>query len=82
MSGKNVNNLIVIENGVLKSFSLDDKQIWEVGRPTPGNIPDIPLYSYTVSRKHGKFQNMEGIWFYLDLKGKNGTIYNEKHITI
>lgn len=82
MNGKNGSNLIMIENGQLKYISLDDKQEWEVGRPTPGNIPDIPLYSTTVSRRHGKFQNVDGIWFYLDLKGKNGTVYNEKHLTV
>lgn len=81
MNGKNGNNLIMIENGQLRCFSLDDKQEWKVGRPTPENMPDIPLHSTTVSRKHGKFQNVDGIWFYLDLKGKNGTVYNEKHIT-
>lgn len=73
------NNLVIIESGQLIEYALDDKNIWEIGRPTKGNIPDIKLYSTTVSRKHGKFENMEGIWFYIDYNGKNGTFYNHKH---
>ena len=63
------NNLVIIESGQLIEYALDDKNIWEIGRPTKGNIPDIKLYSTTVSRKHGKFENMEGIWFYIDFNG-------------
>lgn len=75
-----MNNLIVIENGRLSVYLLDDKLIWEVGRPSKDNRPDIKLHSATVSRKHGRFQNMDGIWFYIDNNGKNGTVYNEKYI--
>jgi len=81
MHGKKGNNLILIENGQLTSYLLDDKPSWEIGRPSKDNVPDIKLHSATVSRKHGKFQNMDGIWFYLDHKGKNGTVYNHKHIS-
>lgn len=81
MRGKMINNLIVIENGQLNTYILDDKLEWELGRPSGEKYPDIKLYSSTISRKHGKFQNMDGIWFYLDYNGKNGTIYNGKHIT-
>lgn len=80
MHGKKANSLIVIEKGVLTTYQLDSKAVWEVGRPSRGNIPDIRMSSATVSRKHGKFQNMDGIWFYLDYNGKNGTVYNKKHI--
>lgn len=80
MHGKNINNLIVIENGQLSIYLLDDKLVWEVGRPSKDNWPDIKLHSATASRKHGRFQNMDGIWFYIDNNGKNGTVYNEKHI--
>ena len=38
------------------------------------------MKSTTISRKHGKFQNVDGIWFYVDYNGKNGTVYNDKHI--
>ena len=82
MYGKKSNNLIVIENGQLTTYPLDDKNIWELGRPSKNNIPDIKLHAATVSRKHGKFQNMDGVWFYLDYNGKNGTVYNDKHIQV
>jgi pSer/pThr/pTyr-binding forkhead associated (FHA) protein len=80
MRGRKGNNLIVIESGQIRVYTLDDKMAWELGRPSKDNNPDIKFYSPTVSRKHGKFQNMDGIWFYLDYNGKNGTIYNHKHI--
>lgn len=82
MHGKKENNLILIENGQVFSYVLDDKNSWEIGRPSKDNIPDIKLHSATVSRKHGKFQNMDGVWFYLDYKGKNGTVYNHKHLAV
>lgn len=74
------NHLIVIENGKCVSYPLDHKLLWEVGRPSKENYPDIRLYSATVSRKHGKFVNRDGCWFYVDGYGKNGTVYNGKHI--
>jgi pSer/pThr/pTyr-binding forkhead associated (FHA) protein len=70
------NNLIVIENGQLVSYALDDKLVWDVGRPSKDNMPDIRLHSATVSRRHGRFQNIDGMWFYYDKNGKNGTVYN------
>ena len=81
MLGKKGNSLVVIENGQLTSYSLDDKVTWEVGRPSKENIPDIKLHSTTVSRQHGRFQNIDGMWFYVDKKAKNGTVYNGKHVT-
>ena len=72
MRGKKGNSLVVIENGQLTTYSLDDRVTWEVGRPSKENIPDIKLHSATVSRQHGRFQNMDGIWFYVDRMGKNG----------
>lgn len=80
MLGKKGNSLVVIENGQIMSYSLDDKVVWEVGRPSKERVPDIRLHSVTVSRQHGRFQNMDGIWFYIDRMGKNGTVYNGKHI--
>lgn len=80
MHGRLCNNLVVIENEQLQVFYMDDKLSWTVGRPSKNNIPDIKMYSTTVSRKHGSFQNMDGIWFYFDANSKNGTIYNGKKI--
>ena len=81
MPGRRGNNLIVIENGQLTNYNLDDRIVWEIGRPTQECIPDIILHSATVSRRHGRFQNIDGMWFYVDSLGKNGTIYNGKPIT-
>ena len=80
MHGKSEHKLIVIENGQIKTYQLDDKLKWEVGRCSGDNVPDIRLYTTTISRKHGKFQNVDGIWFYMDYNGKNGTIYNKQRI--
>lgn len=80
MHGKKANIFIIIENGQLTLYPLDDKNAWEIGRPSKGNHPDIQLHSTTVSRKHGKFQNVDGVWFYLDYNGKNGTRYNQKPV--
>lgn len=70
------NNLIVIENGQLNTYLLDTRLVWEVGRMSKDNIPDITMHATTISRKHGKFQNMDGIWFYMDYKTTNKTLQN------
>ncbi len=82
MYGKKENSLVLIEKGQLTTYSLDNKVSWEIGRPSKENNPDIKLHSSTVSRKHGKFHNVDGIWFYLDYNGKNGTVYNHRHIDV
>jgi len=81
MKDKKENILVIIENGQIKTYTLDDKIKWEIGRPSKNNNPDINLRSTTVSRKHGKFENLDGIWFYVDYNGKNGTVYNHKYIS-
>ena len=80
MSGKNENSLILIENGQINAYALDNKTEWNIGRVSRDNIPDIKLHLNTISRKHGKFQNIDGVWFYMDYNGKNGTVYNHKRI--
>ena len=75
------NNLIVIENGQLNTYLLDTRLVWEVGRMSKDNIPDITMHATTISRKHGKFQNMDGIWFYMDYKTTNKTLQNGRVLT-
>ena len=82
MNGKKGNSLVVIENGQLTTYCLDDKLIWTVGRPSQDRIPDIRLRSTTVSRNHGHFHNTDGVWYYIDSNGKNGTVFNKKHVTL
>lgn len=74
------NKLVIIENGQIKEYFLDEKLTWEVGRPSKDNNPDIKLHSPTISRKHGTFRNVDGIWYYVDNNGKNGTVLNNKRI--
>ncbi len=81
MNSNKGNSLIVIENGKLNTYSLDNRLKWSVGRGSKDNVPDILFHSPTVSRKHGLFKNIDGIWFYYDENGKNGTVYNGKHLT-
>lgn len=76
------NNLIVIENGQISTYLLDDKLQWTVGRISKENHPDIKLHSLTVSRSHGIFRNVDGVWFYVDGNGKNGTVYNKSRIRL
>ena len=78
---QNGKSIVIIENGQIVSYELDKKDAWEIGRPTNDNNPDIQLSTKTVSRKHGRFQKLDGFWFYLDYNGKNGTVYNRKHIS-
>lgn len=81
MNNYEINNcLVVIENGILNTYSLDDKLVWEVGRISKDNIPDIKFSSLAISRRHGKFQNMDGMWLYVDRNGKNGTVLNGQYI--
>lgn len=78
---KKSNQLIVVEPEQLTLYRLDDKQVWEVGRPSHGSIPDIQMNSPTVSRQQGCVRNVNGIWFYSNRKSKNGTFYNGKEVT-
>lgn len=75
-----MNQLIVIENGQLEVICLDDRSCWEIGRGSSEFRPDIRLHSPTVSRQHGKFQNMDGCWFYTDHNVKNSTFCNERQL--
>jgi pSer/pThr/pTyr-binding forkhead associated (FHA) protein len=74
------NRFVTIEHGQLTVYELDNRLGWDVGRPSSGNSPDIRLDTPTVSRQHGMIRNMDGMWFYLDKIGKNGTVYNGKPI--
>jgi pSer/pThr/pTyr-binding forkhead associated (FHA) protein len=73
------NKLILVDGIRHLTYNLDDRLIWEVGRGSDGNV-DINLHAMTVSRKHGRFQNIDGVWFYIDYYGKNGTVYNGRHL--
>lgn len=82
MSFRSSANLVVLENGVVRSFPLELKNVWLLGRISPDSNPDIVLESKIVSRKHGRFQNIDGEWYFIDTECANGTYYNGKKITI
>ena len=42
-------NLIVLENGAVRSFPLDGKSSWTIGRKNPESESDIELESKIVS---------------------------------
>ena len=75
-----VNKLILVGKNGIESYVLDYKEKWEIGRPSRNNKPDIALYSPVISRKQGYFQNVNGVWFYVDYDSKNGTIYNGQKV--
>ena len=75
------NKLIVMDQGSRKVYNLDYRLEWSFGRASKNAVPDICVNSLSVSRRHGSFQNADGYWYYLDYKGKNGTLYNGKPVT-
>ena len=61
------NNLIVIENGQLNIYLLDNQVVWEVGRMSKEHTPDIPMHATTISRRHGRFHDAP--WRAMDSRG-------------
>ena len=72
--------LLVIESGLVNVYSLDDRTVWNLGRPSTGNNPEIKMHLPTVSRKHGQFANIDGYWFYFNESDERRTAYNGRYI--
>lgn len=72
--------LVVLEQGVVRSFVLDASARWSLGRESVDNRPEITLQSSVASRRHGEFVQVDDQWFYYDRGSLNGTVYNEKKI--
>lgn len=73
--------LVVLERKEIRCFALDIHPEWSLGRCTPENNPDIPLFSPIASRNHGSFANIDGQWYYTDNPNSvNGTFYNGEKI--
>ena len=66
LSIKSNANLVILEDGSVRTIPLDCRAEWTVGRSAPGNEPDIALNSKIVSRQHGKLTNIKGQWFFVD----------------
>lgn len=69
-------NLVVLESETVKSYPLELKKKWTIGRTVPGKAPDISFTSKIVSREHGQITNIDGDWYYKDKGSFNGTYYN------
>ena len=73
--------LVVLENGRIRVYPLDQRQKWLLGRSSKGNEPDIPFQSKIVSRQHGWLMGMDEEWYYVDNpRNLNGTWLNGSHI--
>lgn len=75
-------NLVVLENGAVRSFPLEMLKEWKIGRKNPDTEPEISLEAKIVSRVHGKIINIDGDWYYVDLGSLNGTYYNSEKLSI
>ena len=73
-------SLVVLEAGTVRSFPLEGKQVWKIGRKNPESESDIELESKIVSRKHGRIQSVDGAWYYIEEGSLNGTYYNGEKI--
>ncbi len=72
--------IVITEKNESREVSLNDKTEWLIGRVSSASKPDIPLTTATVSRKHGRFVNCMGIWYYYNCCCKNNTFINGKLI--
>lgn len=72
--------LVVVENGMVKSYPLEMRNLWLIGRSCLNMEQDIMLNSQIASRRHGCIQNIAGEWYYVDMGSINGTYYNGEKI--
>lgn len=72
--------LIVVENAEVRSYPLEMRNLWLIGRSSLNIEQDIMLNSQIASRRHGCIQNIAGEWYYVDMGSLNGTYYNGEKI--
>lgn len=75
--------LILLDEGVLRTVCLEEREQWLLGREDPhrGNWPDLVLTSRQVSRIHGWFMKTDGQWFYTENPDNlNGTYHNGRRL--
>lgn len=73
-------SLIVLEGGAVRTYRLEGRQRWTMGRRTPDAEPDIPVDSVIVSHEQGVFYRERGLWFYYDAGSLNGTWHNNAKV--
>ncbi len=71
--------LLILENGKpLRVITLQGDM--RIGRDDPDVYSDIKLQSPIVSRGHGDFSYVDGMYYYKDNNSLNGTYYNGKKL--
>lgn len=72
--------LVITEENKVRCVELDSRPRWTLGRVTPANAPEIPLYADVAGRNQGQLIRVNGRWFYCDGGSTNGTFYNGKRL--
>lgn len=72
--------LVITEGDVVRCVGLDSRPRWTLGRETPTNTPDIPLYAAAAGRTQGQLIRVGGRWFFCDGGSTNGTFYKGKRL--
>ncbi|MBR1628790.1 MAG: FHA domain-containing protein [Lachnospiraceae bacterium] len=72
--------LLVVNAKKAKSYALEGKNSFLLGRRTRNSNPDICLNSPYVSRSHGKLVRTKEGWCYQEMGSKNGTWLNKRKI--
>ena len=73
-------SLVVLERGTVRTYRLEERARWSMGRRTPEVTPDIALDSVIVSREQGEFFSAGGQWYYCDAGSRNGTYHNDAKV--
>lgn len=73
-------SLVVLEGSAARTYRLDERTRWTMGRRTTEQTPDIAVDSEIVGRRHGEFFCDRGQWFYCDMGSLNGTYHNDVKI--
>lgn len=68
---------VCFEHEILE-FVLSGKQ-W-IGRPSKGQVPDIPITNKYVSRRHGFFETKKGKVTFTAAESTNGTVFRRKKL--
>ncbi len=72
--------LVITEGGEVRCVVLDGRPRWTLGRETPANRPDIPLYSAVAGRTQGELIRVGDSWFFCDGGSVNGTFCKGKRL--
>lgn len=74
--------LIILEDGQIQSYSLNQKKEWTFGRFNREYRPNITMHSEIVSRRHAMFFKSNDEWYYQEEGSLNGTWYNGRKLQV